>query len=472
MIRKTACSAIVLLVIAGSTPAFATNGMNLEGYGAKSMAMGGTGMAYDTGNSAAMNNPATLGFIREGSSEIGIGVRGLHPDVRLSYGPYSDKSGSMAFYMPSLSYMRRDGRISWGAAVLSQGGMGTDFGSDSPIFAGGRSLIGSMVSMSGESISTEVGVGRLMFPIAFHITESTTLGASLDFVWAGMDLQMDMDGNHFGKMMAGLGGSVGGTMAGTLGSMMSPSGITDINYARFNFSNDTPWTGEAKGYGAGFKLGFTHEFSKEVAIGAAYHSQTSISDLETSKATISFAGVMSSTTPFSQSLTGKIKVHDFEWPATFAAGVALRPSDRLMIACDMKYINWSAVMSKFSMSFTADNVPSNGYFAGQTLDVTMKQNWEDQTVWSLGLQYMATDRLALRAGASFAKNPVPDQYLNPLFPAITENHYTCGFGYRLNKVSSIAAAFTWAPEVKVANGDGMTISHSQINWGLNYVHEL
>ncbi|NTU97096.1 MAG: aromatic hydrocarbon degradation protein [Chlorobiaceae bacterium] len=472
MIRKTACSAAALLVLAGTTPAFATNGMNLEGYGAKSLAMGGTGMAYDTGNSAVMNNPATLGFMEEGSSEIGIGIRGLHPDVSLSYGPYTEKSGATAFYMPSLSYMRRDGRISWGAAVLSQGGMGTDFGSDSQIFAGGLSMMGSMVPMSGESIRTEVGVGRVMFPIAYHLTENTTIGGSLDVVWVGMDLQMDMDGDHFGRMMTGVGGSVGGSMAATLGSMLSPSGpITDINYARFDFSNASQWTGEAKGYGAGFKLGFTHRFSKEFSIGAVYHSQTSISDLETSKAVLAFEAQMGST-PFYQSVTGTIKVHDFEWPATFAAGVAFRPSDRLIVACDVKHINWSSVMQRLFMTFTADNTVSNGPFAGQTLDVKMTQDWKDQTVWALGLQYMATDRLALRAGASFSGNPVPDLYLNPLFPAITKDHYTCGLGYRLSKVSSIAAAFSWAPEVKTVNGDGMVITHGQSNWALNYVYQL
>ncbi|WP_371414661.1 hypothetical protein [Chlorobaculum sp. 24CR] len=108
MIRKTACSVLALLVLLGATPAFATNGMNLEGYGAKSMAMGGTGSAYDTGNSAVMNNPATLGFMKEGESEIGFGIRGLHPNIKLENGGASDKSDATSFFMPSMSYMRRD----------------------------------------------------------------------------------------------------------------------------------------------------------------------------------------------------------------------------------------------------------------------------------------------------------------------------------------------------------------------------
>ncbi|HTY04146.1 MAG TPA: aromatic hydrocarbon degradation protein, partial [Rhodocyclaceae bacterium] len=53
------------------SPAFATNGMDLEGYGAVATAMGGASMAYDNGAGAMMNNPATLGLMGQGS---GIGV--------------------------------------------------------------------------------------------------------------------------------------------------------------------------------------------------------------------------------------------------------------------------------------------------------------------------------------------------------------------------------------------------------------
>ncbi len=57
--------------------------------------------------------------------------------------------------------------------------------------------------LSGKDIRSEVGVGRLMFPISYNLTDNTTIGASADFVWASMDLQMDMDGMHFGMMETG-----------------------------------------------------------------------------------------------------------------------------------------------------------------------------------------------------------------------------------------------------------------------------
>lgn len=348
--------------------------------------------------------------------------------------------------------------------------MGTDYGNDSPLFQRGKSMGGADIFMSGKDIRSEVGVGRIMFPVAYNLTDKTTLGASFDVVIASMDLQMDMDGQHFAGLMGGNGGSVSGSMRTSLESMMGPGGITDINYARFDFSNDSPWIGKAVGFGTGLKFGFTHQFSKVVTIGASYHTQTKLADLETNKATLSFAGSGAAFGAGPVSVTGKIKVRNFEWPATFAAGISVKPSDKWLIAGDVKYIDWSSVMENFEMTFIADD--SNPAFAGQNLDVTMKQEWKDQTIWSVGVQYKATDKLALRAGASFSTNPVPDQYLNPLFPAITTNHYTCGFGYRVNDATSVAAAFSWAPRVTATNGDQTVISHSQTNWALNLTHRL
>lgn len=60
-------------------PAAATNGMNMEAYGAKAGGMGGASFAYDSGNSALMNNPATLGLGPEGT-DFGLGLTLLKPE--------------------------------------------------------------------------------------------------------------------------------------------------------------------------------------------------------------------------------------------------------------------------------------------------------------------------------------------------------------------------------------------------------
>ncbi len=305
-----------LAVLSAASTAFATNGMNLEGYGAKSHALGGTSTAYDTGNSGVTNNPATLGLREDGASELGIGIRGLHPDVNLGFHGVTAESKGDSYYMPSLSYMRKDGKITWGFAVLAQGGMGTEYGENSPLFSYGMPMTKSgMVPLSGQDIRSEVGVGRLMFPVAYNLTQNTVIGASLDLLWASMDLRMDMDGAHFGAMTMGQGGSVSGSMFGTLGGMIGSGMVSDIDYVRYDFSNDNAFLGEAIGYGTGFKVGITHRLGKLLTVGGSYHSQTRISDLETSRAVLSFSGKDAVNNPFIQSVSGTIKVRNFEWPA-------------------------------------------------------------------------------------------------------------------------------------------------------------
>jgi long-chain fatty acid transport protein len=50
-------------IVLTSASLFATNGMMLESYGEGTSAMGGTAVAYDSGNSGALNNPATLSLM-------------------------------------------------------------------------------------------------------------------------------------------------------------------------------------------------------------------------------------------------------------------------------------------------------------------------------------------------------------------------------------------------------------------------
>ena len=73
------CFGIVSIV--ASTTAYATNGMNMEGYGPIATGMGGASMAYDNGTAALMNNPATLGLMPQGN-RLDVAVGFLGPNVK------------------------------------------------------------------------------------------------------------------------------------------------------------------------------------------------------------------------------------------------------------------------------------------------------------------------------------------------------------------------------------------------------
>jgi len=469
--------AVYLLVLgvftAVVTPAaFATNGMNLEGYGPIATGMGGASMAYDNGAAAVMNNPATLALMPEGN-RLDVALGYLGPRIVSTMDGMSDAGSSARnFYMPALGWIKKEGQISYGVAMFAQGGMGTEYSKDSFMAAG-----------SGEKVRSEVSMGRLIIPFAYEVNKQFAIAASIDYVWAGMDLKMAMQGAQFKDLASTqVYGTASGSLVDTIGGFMTKG--LDVNWTRFDFSDSSAYTGAAKGAGFAGKLGAVYKVNNEVTLGVTYHSKTSMGDLETDKAKVSMnvdASKFGMGSKVAMDLQGKIQVRDFEWPMTIGTGIAYQYSEKWLFVADYKYINWADVMKNFKMTFTADQSDSNNFTSsfgtgadlrGQALDATLYQNWKNQHVIMIGGAYKATAETTLRAGLNIANNPIPDTYLNALFPAIEKNHVTVGAGYQLSKASSVDASFTYAPEVKQTSDQGVTTKHYQTNAQVLYSYRF
>jgi long-chain fatty acid transport protein len=362
--------------------AIATNGMIMEGYGPIAAGMGGASMAYDNGSAALANNPATLGLMTDGSRlDVMLGFVG--PDVKTPMGT----SEADAFYMPAIGYVKKQGKLAYGAGIYGQGGMGTEYAN------------GDMA---------QVSVGRLIFPLAYTVNDRFNVGGSVDVVWAGMDLVVGMAG--------------------------------------IDFKDDSDFTGEAKGYSLAAKLGFTYKLNDALTVGGVYQTAGNLPDLK----------------------DGGYKVEGFDMPPILALGLAWQANERLMVAADVKDVMWSSSMNTVTIVTPGGNVP-------------FQQDWDDQIVLALGLSYKFNDAFTGRIGYNHGKNPIPDENVNYLWPAIMEDHYTVGFGYAFNKQSELNFALSVAPEVSVTgtgappslggNG-GMTIEHSQVNWQLMYSYRF
>ena len=468
-----------LLSIAGITsPAFATNGMNMEGYGPVATGMGGASFAYDNGSAGLINNPATLGLMTAGSSRLDVAVGGLHPNVTSKMSGMSDAdSGGTAYYMPAMGYVRKDGAFTYGAGLMAQGGMGTEYGSSSflsnyqsagYLLSGGA---GGSQGASGAANRSELGLGRVMIPLAYDISDTFRIGGTLDYLWGGLDLQMVMSGAMFAQF-TGFGGASASPLGKASGSMvtaMGGFGLSDVNWAQFDFNaGKNGMTQQLKTTGWAGNIGFVWKAAPNVSVGGVYHAKTKLSDMEGDGA-INMSVVMGTTT-MPMSVSGKLKIVNFQWPETYGLGVAYQVNDSLMLAADYKRINWSKVMKDFHMQFNASG--NSGMLAGMNgtvMDATLYQNWDDQDVFMFGGTYKLTEAVALRAGINIANNPIPAQFMNPLFPAIEKNHYMAGVGYAISKASSVDFSFTYAPEVSVTNPNmGVTTTHSQTNWQLMY----
>lgn len=420
-----------------SFPAFATNGMDMEGYGPIAAGMGGAAQAVENGTAAIINNPATLALMPQGQRlDVAVGVLG--PSVTSSMsGMPSAKSGGTSYVMPALGYVYRNGPLAYGVGVFSQGGMGTEYDANS-FMAGG----------SGQPVRSELGVGRLIFPLAYQVSPTVAVGGTVDLMWGGLDMQMAASGQQLGSMVTGASGNLG----------MALPALGGAPWARVDFSNSNKFSGAANSIGWATKIGAVWKPAPEWTLGASYHFKTHLNDMKTS-----VNGASLSAPGFSDS--GRIVVEDFQWPGTLAVGAAWQVTPKTLLAADLKHIQWSRVMKNFKLRYESAGM-------GGTVNFTLPQNWKDQTVTSLGVAHELAPNFTLRAGFNHADNPIPDAYVNPLFPATVKTHYTLGLGWKVAQNSEINAALTVAPKSTVTNAQGVTVTHKQTNAQLMFTQRF
>jgi long-subunit fatty acid transport protein len=603
---KTAAWLLVGAMI--SSRLWATNAMNLEGYGSIASAMGGASQAYDVGVAASMSNPATIGLMKQGG--FLLSYNGMLPSVSATnkkvdsstYGDVAEAGG--LFNMPGMGFVSRGETFSFGLTMLAQGGMGAEYKKDS--FLGNpNDLSDNKYPLVNQS---ELGVMRIVAPVAIELFPGFFLGGSVDWVLAMMDIKWAMSEGQF-EDLTGFNkssiydnststhikgsashqlGSVEGNLIDTFRLMYGPLGgmaaVSTVNYAYFDFADDSPWTQNAKGWGMAGKVGFVYKPNAQFSMGGSYHTKTAMSDLRTdsplsptdphrhgatmkmgikmpilgsigdivnNNALVNLAENNSDLinvgldflTDFISGLnggndggsdnggsnldvgailgsalltgdgnveipiTGTITVHDFQWPETVAFGLAYSPVDDLMLVFDYKFVAWSGVMESFKMTFVADpateqNTTSNdtltacgaslqsadnkamedclaklfadlpGILDGSTeMRAELFQKWNNQHVVAMGAQYSLTDELDLRVGYNYGTNPVPEYYLQPLFPAIVQEHFTAGFGYAPDgETFSVDMSYSYVPEASLTSSSLSPVKSamSQHNFSINY----
>lgn len=430
--------AIAAALVFPMTAAMATNGMLMEGYGPISTGMGGASQAIDHGNAGMAQNPATLGMMADGTSRLDVAFGILGPDVKSSMMGMEAKSGGTSYLMPAFGYVKRNGAYTYGMGMFAQGGMGTEYEANSFLAAG-----------SGAPVRSELGVGNVIFPVAYQVNSNFTVGATLKFMWASLDMLMAASGAQLGSMVTGASGNIAGALAPLGGAP----------WARINFSDDNDFTGAAKSTGFGAALGLTYKASNDLTLGASYQMKSALDDMKTAPSAASmtaFGGFVDN---------GQITIIDFQMPSVFAVGASWHASPALLLAVDVKSIGWSDSMKSFKMQYDSSGM-------GGSVSFALPQNWKDQTVLNLGAAWKASDVLTLRAGLNLADNPIPNDFVNPLFPATVKSHATFGVGYKVSAAGDFNASLTMAPKVTVTTPQGIDISHAQTNWQFMYSHRF
>lgn len=193
--------------------------------------------------------------------------------------------------------------------------------------------------------------------------------------------------------------------------------------------------------GMGVRVGWTGEVSDAVTLGATYQPKTKMSNFS------KYAGLFANQ-------------GNFDIPANYGVGIAVKATDAMTISADYKVIQYSGVPSI-----------ANTLTAGGPLGAAngMGFGWSDVKVIKLGVSRIINDTLTLRAGYSHNTQPIPSSQtmFNILAPGVVQDHLTLGATWELSKVNSLTFAYMHAFQQGVNGPGSVPLSFGGGNANLN-----
>ena len=412
--KRSVLGLLAVVTMLGVAPAsFATNGYFLIGYGSKSRAMGGVGVAMGQDALSAAANPATYADLDmdtmrvDVAGELFVPRRAVSHNAAILGDQYDDTSGSNLFLIPALGGAYKfNRRMTIGMAAIGAGA-NTRFDQTVPECEDNDpNTVGSAFFNYNCNGSNTVGVNLIqmqMLPtVAYRLTKQHSIGASL-----AIGIQT--------------------FRAYGLQSFGAPGSPLNFSSDRENLTN----RGNDWSYGLGVRLGWlSHFFDRKLSIGLNWASRVYMTRFEKYSGLFAEGG-------------------DFDIPEHYAIGIVLRPVSRLVLAFDVQKIRYGSVRSIanpgpdqrdpsnfFPTGFGCEDgaPPIDQQSCALGRDKGMGFGWQDQMVYKAGIQY-TQGKWTGRLGFNYGKTPVPeDQILfNLLAPAVVEKHITVGLGYRASK---------------------------------------
>jgi long-chain fatty acid transport protein len=412
-------------------PVMATDGYFSHGYGMRAKGMGGAATALTGDAYGGANNPAAMAWSgnvlnvdldyfspQRSTRRTGSGGFGAGPI------DFAVDSDSENFFIPAFGYNRMiNPDLAVGVTVYGNGGMNTDY-------AGGQINCGA----GPNTANALCGQGRLGVDLmqlivaptlAYKLDERHSIGVSPLFAYQ----RFKAEGLQAFDNAPGFPPLTG-----------APGSVTNRGYDSAR--------------GIGVRIGYLGQFSDRISFGAAYSSEIDMSRFDKYKGLFAGQG-------------------DFDIPENYNAGIAFKATPDVLIALDYQRINYAKVPSVGNPSTNQAPLGSNG---GPGF------GWRNINVFKLGVEYVHSKALTLRAGYNHSENPVQarDVTFNILAPGVIEDHVTLGLTYALDERSEITASYMHAFENSVT-GDSLfnalagpgaggreTITMSQNSLGVAY----
>lgn len=219
---------------------------------------------------------------------------------------------------------------------------------------------------------------------------------------------------------------------------LSVGAALNIDYQSLALSNPLYTLPQNQVYGFGLTAGLIYRPSDKMQIGAAWVSEQEMGEFKWNTA----AGQIGMT---------------MNGPQQFVLGLAFRPMPGLLIEADIKHIAFGDVLHRVAVSRPA------GY-AG-SIPATMNFGWDDQTVFSLGIQKALNPKTSVRLGLNYGKSPIgpEDVDANIGSLAVTEKHLSLGVTRKLSDKAQGSLSYMHAFHNRVASSTSANVIELEQN---------
>ncbi|HEX6914314.1 MAG TPA: outer membrane protein transport protein [Chitinophagaceae bacterium] len=485
---------IALLLALISTTAFQQNGTKLIAFDAKTAGRGGTSTGSFDAGSLMMNNPAGLSFINRHGIDLSFSL--MAPKVHFTNALNDADGKDNLFPMGMLSFTGRAGRkLSYGAGVFTQGGMGADFNLKHSLY---RNAEGQYAEQPYHSKFAVMHAGG---SLAWQPSPAFSIGLTASLVYSQMEFSMPMSmspsmlkgvidpsaGYTFGNMFSAQ------PAEGGLGysEVVASAEMKQLHSYKFNGRLGIAWQ-PSPHFSAG--VCYTLPVNMEFKNGEAYMDMTAQMNDAFAKVV---AGIMmqhpgiseeqamqSAMTQFAElgiDLSKGAKESyrmnaGFGLPQSVAAGLSFDAGKKIRLAVDVEWLDWSHSFDRMDLEMRDGSNPNINRMMGiqGSFSMPFPLEWKNSVIVRTGISYKANSILTLRGGYAYGNNPVPAETLFPVFPAVVEHHTTLGAGIAVSKSISLNLAWEHAIENNehaATNGKvGAQFSNSSSSLANNIFH--
>ncbi|MBI4576103.1 MAG: outer membrane protein transport protein [Planctomycetes bacterium] len=442
------------------------------------------GYAFGSGSSAGRRARPAPRTVTYSCPSCGAGVKGHEPSCPNCHVEFEPEAGEVAeLVTPGTS----PGGSAWrfGFGVFPLGGGSSDFNLRSDFFKARPNFDRPLPEESPE-YQGDIAMIALGPSVARRLNDRWSLGFTLRVLYGRFEKDVPVQSPSAklrGKTSGGL-----AALGDTYADVMQQQGFHTI-LGKVDMD-------ETAALGWGAKLGLLYRPNERLSWGLAYEPPSLLDDFhgnvgidynrQIDEAVNALPGglsraLLNSSMPDpALGYAGRynLTIKDFQLPQSVTTGLAHRPTDRLLWAVDLTWINWSMSMDSLDVVLEdGDNPNLNTITGGPNLESNVPLDWRDQVVVATGIEYRLGERWFARLGANHGDNPVPGKTIEPNMSAYTEDHGTVGLsreGERLDLHMAWEHAFykSVRSERNVANedldGSRASVKQNTVSLGLSY----